>query len=616
MTLTPQQNEAVHTPHHDTLVIAGAGSGKTRVLTERVRYLLEQGASASELLVLTFTRKAAGELIGRLRARIATDPAEADRLLAGMLIGTFHSVALKIIRTEGHILGYRPDSLTVLPVVDADELLRQVHEDMGHCRGKKWKSPFSWQRANEYRDSHYTQRKLPWLDALSMVHENAFVAAYSEYMMRCRELNAMDFGQLLWYTNRLFTDYPAVLERYQRQIKHVLVDELQDSDEVQYNLHDHFAPPGSFFGVGDTRQSIYGFRGARPDLMVGRHPDATVINLTDCFRCGNTIVDGANNLIAINNEPLAEPMVGATKRHGQIIHTNGRSEELMVEHVMGFQGYGYSLSDIVVLARTHRTLRRLQAVCIEENIPHHRVGGNFEICESQEFLLVHAAMRLCANPLDNLAFMHLVRSFGLSSKQYAEIRAYASKTRQSHLVAYIAQRELKDGPMIPVAAAARVINDRSGGYIAIMCDIKTTVYLDEFCDALFPEETPLTPLVVKFWTHNCGNMTLIDALAWYSLRDSQDDIPTGEHLTLMTVHAAKGLEWPVVVVAEMQEGTFPSSRSFRVEGGIEEERRLAYVAMTRASERLLLHYRRPEDQNQDRKITQPSRFIQETRSAP
>jgi superfamily I DNA/RNA helicase len=617
--LTDLQLQAVNTTSHDTLVIAGAGSGKTRVLTERIYNLLTVwGASPSELLVLTFTRKAAGELIGRLKERFSdTEPSKSDAL-KGMLIGTFHSVALRILMAEGEVLGFRPRELTVLPVADADMLLKRICQDFGYYDGKrKWKAGWSWDRIERYRESVYTQSPMG-IDSESDTVDYAKIM--QEYFCRCKELNALDFGQILMYANRLFVDFPQILERYRRRIKYVLVDELQDSDLVQYNLHDHFAPPAEFFGVGDTRQSIYGFRGARPDLMVKRHPDATVVNLVDCFRCGDKIVFSANRLIGYNAEPLAEPMVGATGRAGKVSLVHGRSASLAAV-IKSLDAEFYGHADIVCLARSHRILKRLEEICQEYKIPAYRVGKRFDLCETDGFQLLHACLRLCANPDDNLAFLHLLGIFKLGNTAYATIRAQGAAQHLSHFRTLIRLRD--DDPEIPVVALARQISNLS------KCNpgppfspLPLEMPIAELCRGIWPDlcasdswtgEYSVASELYHWWMDNCATMSLQEALHWYALRDSQEDVPEqpGDHVTLMTVHAAKGLEWPAVILFDMEEGTFPASRAVKEEDGLKEERRLAYVAATRAIERLIVHYREQGDQAKDRGIQLPSRFVGE-----
>ncbi len=568
MNLTAEQIAAVQSTAKDVLCIAGAGSGKTRVLTARVQWLIEQcGASPSDLLILTFTRKAAGELIERLTAALG-----GEKELKGMLIGTFHSVALKILRSEGERLGYDPESLTILDQADADVLLEESAKELGYLKinekGKGiWQAPLSMDRVSKFRESQYTGQiiKDEW------AREPSLFKIFRCYQFKMREMNTLDFGSILDQCRLLLRNFPDVLARYRARIKFVLVDELQDSDATQYDLHDFFSPPAFFFGVGDTRQSIYGFRGARPDFMVERHPDARVHNLTGCFRCGSTIVAAANSLIERNHEPLAEPMIAdESTGTGKVAAVHGRSEDIIIEAGKCLQ-HGFAPSDIAILARSHRTLRRLEEVANEMSVPVYRVGARFDVCETEIFRLKHAALRFTINRKDRVAEWRL-RNAGCGAMLEAAIR---DTTAEEYTHKTIYEFVVKHGPA--------------------------------------------KDAVDHFWIRNCGQMTIPEALRWYAMLgtqqyerlDSGEDRPEGGAITLMTVHAAKGLEFPVVIVAGFQEGEFPASRALKERGGDREERRLGYVAMTRAKERLILCYRAPEDQAEGRTITQPSRFIAE-----
>ena len=565
MQLTTSQLIAVTTDSRDVLVIAGAGSGKTRVLVERIVHLLTvRGVQPREILCLTFTRRAAGEmrerLVQRLRDHVDGDPV---RVVGKMLCGTFHSIALKILTDHGSRIGY--ESLTVITEDDSEFLLQTVCEDLGYCRGKKWREGLSAIKVRTALDRTYTSGVEPGVECERII--------VREYKARLYSMQCLDFGSILLECRRLFTECPDVLAGYRKQIKHVLVDEVQDCDTIQHDLHEWFAPPATFFGVGDRRQSVYGFRGARPDLMRERHPDAEVIDLRECFRCGDSIVAAANRLIAHNGDTLAQPMIGATGRAGIVRDITGRSADV-AGAVQSLARDGYAWSDIAVLARRHSTLERLADAMVEAGIPHHRVGAGADICEGGPFLELHAALRLCVNPRDRMAELRLKRMPDARRDQsIAAIRDVLSGRAEADVIA------------TDVGPAA--------------CDIMGRV----------------TPEVV-WWQDHCPDTHIADALRWYAIMDAQDDLPRGNVVTLATIHAAKGLEWPAVIVANCMEGELPGSRAIREPGGIEEERRCAYVAATRARESLTLHYRRIEDQAADRKPQGFSRFIVEAGLTP
>jgi superfamily I DNA/RNA helicase len=602
MNLTPRQREAVETDAAEVLVIAGAGSGKTRVLTERVAHLLcDCGASPSELMVLTFTRKAAGEMKSRLFAALQRrgwdDP---ERECRGMLIGTFHAVAFDMLRSHGDKLGYSPEHLTVIEPADRDMLIKQVARDLGYLKGDTWGTGLSMKKVLTFVEKSYVTGH-----AVTPENELEFRCSkvFSEYCARLFSLNALDFGHILLQCKYLLgsTD---VVQAYCTRIKHVLVDEIQDANTIQhYGFLDFFPQPATFFAVGDRRQSIYRFRGARPDLMTEKHPAATVIDLQDCFRCGADIVAAANSLIAVNADPLAKPMISATGRDGAVELRAGRSADIAdtvkwCHHMAGFQW-----ESIAVLARTHRTLKRLDEVFEDTKIPHYRVGGGLEICDTDEFRLLHAALRLSVNPRDNLAFLRLAPQFGLCASEYSAVRARAAKDGIGDFAAMGVLGLLKNELAKLVAGP----DPREE-------DPRLSLYVRQLASAM----PHLRLAASDWWVEYCIGMDVPEALRWFALRDVQDDVPEKQDVvTLLTVHAAKGLEWPCVIIVGLNEKEFPCGPAVRDPDEMEEERRLCYVGITRGAERVTLHWRRAVDQAKPRPggrkviIKAPSRFLKE-----
>ena len=555
------------------------------VLTERVVHLLtERGVSPSELMVLTFTRRAAGEMIARIIARLSESGwSKPEAGIAGMLIGTFHSVALRILQAHGDVLGYTKERLTVIDEDDADLLMKEVCSDLGYLRNKKWTDGLSWKKVKKFRDDHYCGRA----PAKGVDHEGRI---YLEYQTRLFGMNALDFGMLLIQCRRLFAASEVILRQYHQTIKHVLVDEIQDTDAVQYNLHETFSPPATFFAVGDFRQCIYNFRGARPDLALERHPDAEIIDLRDCFRCADSIIGHANQLIAHNEGNIGEPMIGKTKRQGAVPSTVGRTSSLVYRLQVVHQ-IGYAWSDIAVMARSHRPLKRLAEFMKDAGIPHHKVGQGFDVCSTDPFREMIAAMRLVVNKKDDLAFLRLKDQ--LAPHDFKAIQVMAAKEGCSLWDAMIRTS--------PVQAATHP-------FVKKIAEATADNAAQKFAEIL----TTITPDTLAFAAKHFNRMTIEDALRFCSLRDSQDDIPGGNRVLLLTVHAAKGLEWPCCIVLDMNEGNFPSGLALKDPRGAEEERRVAYVAFTRAREQLVLHYRRAEDQNVERGVKAPSRFLKES----
>lgn len=589
MNLTPTQLRAVATDSREVLIVAGAGSGKTATMAARVAHLLANGATPDQFLVLTFTRKAAREMRDRIQSASGND-------MAGAMIGTFHSVALSVLRRHADRLGYNPDTMTTITPDDQDLLLALACRDLGYLKGKdKWATGLSMKRVQSALDAYYTGMKLEKPDA----RLDVVVQRYGNMLYN---MNALDFGSMLKETNRLFAECPDVLAEYRGKIKHVLVDELQDADETQYILH-HWFDEATFFGVGDPRQTIYQFRGARPDLMRTKHKDAEVIDLCECFRCGNFIVEFANRLISHNGD--FPPLVGATGRAGAAWMIGGRTADI-IDEASKQREFGYQWSDIAILSRNHKGLERLEWKAKEAGVPVYRVGKAFDITTTDEFRNVLAALRLVVNPRDDLAFLRLATyvSPTIQGEELAQLRGLAAAAGESLFTTLVTSRS-SPGELWENIASCWRAGDADRNVVEVACGIGSSLPLSE-----------KYARCMGFWTDHCGSMSVCEALEWYTLKDSQDDVNTRDAVTLITCHAAKGLEWPVVVVCNLNEGTFPSSRAIREPGGIESERNVAYVALTRARERLVMHWRSPEDQAEREGGPDPqSRYIGEAMGA-
>lgn len=601
--LTVRQFQAVTTPAEDVLVLAGAGAGKTSTMVQRIAHLLAHGASASDLLVLTFTRKAASEMRDRIGTVLIEAGKDAGAHLREMKIGTFHAVALGMITADAEVLGYR-GQLTIADEGDAFFLLERVAAGLGYLNASthQWGPGLSAQTVLKARDDWYST-------GTPVANDTAVGRILSEYRAQLYAMNVLDFGLILVELDRLL-QMPDRAEAWRARIKHTLVDEMQDADEIQYNMHEQLRGGGTFFGVGDRRQSIYGFRGARPELMTEMHPDAQVIDLQECFRCGDVIVRGANRLIAFNRDRLSKPMIGATGRKGRV-QTLEAAIGGVIEMIRVTHSDGFAWSDIAVLARNHGTLWALAGELREHDAPPpcRQVGEVFEIVKSPEFRAIQAMMRLAVNPGDDLALLRLVPM--ITDTTHEAIRAEAVAEECGHFDAWA--RLVDDFPRWAVE-----IRRGESAMTATML-VGSLIYKpDAFTDAGLDKER--LPEVLKFWTDQCPGGTIGDALLWLAMADGQDDHNTdADVVTLCTIHAAKGLEWPVVIVADCNEGTFPSVHALaatlspqeRLEA-IEEERRIFYVAVTRAAERLILHSRPPQPGTKSGAVFKPlSRFVNE-----
>jgi len=623
MELTPQQKLAVETQSPNVLVVAGAGSGKTRVLTARIAHLLEQGADPASILTFTFTRKAANEMKTRVAGLIGEGATNA------MLIGTFHSIALIILERHAKVLGYRP-GISVFTDADQWTVLESVGRDLGYMNGRKW-SAFAKKDVTKALEVSTAKKYCAGIAAtfppdyvaealtsscdMRLSVADALGKLIHGYRNRLFENNAVDFGMILSECQRLFAEREDILKMYQNMFDHVMVDEYQDTDLTQYNLHNWLSPPAHLFSVGDIDQCIYSWRGAHPELMLNlkeARPDLEIIKLEDCFRCGPSIVKAANTLIEHNQDRIPRTLVSSVNYESTVQAVPGRSEDVAGMAKSAHEDGGFGWGDIAVLGRSHRTLKRLENVFKEQAIPCVRIGALSDVCETDAFRDLHAAMRLVANEWDSIAFLRLRRYLFLNDPvSYAEIQRIAAEKSLSHWRAWFTKNEGCGRYGFVHAIGVLRPSDTTTSMMAVG-DPSVVGALVHYLAKMYGEGERLDDLerARDFWEKSVPNMMLHEALRWFVLKDIQDEIEATKDphkVSLMTVHAAKGLEWPCVVVAGLNEGSFPSSR-----GDEEEERRLCYVAITRAKERLVLHYRRDCDQAEGRKTKPPSRFLSES----
>lgn len=586
MNLTGQQLEAVTTWSGRALVLAGAGSGKTAVLTERIAHLIERReVDPHSIMALSFTRKAARQIRERLTQRLGGDEA-ASKIVRQITSGTVHSVALQILQSYGDRLKYQPTKLTILNPDESDLLLETVIDDLKYrIHSGSWRDGLSMRAVQSFieRGSAGEPRGK---DSVGRASLDALHTIEREFYGRLFAANCLTFGRILTECRRLLENHDDVLSLLRRRYQHVIVDEVQDSAAVEWSLFEAIAPPAHLFVVGDLRQSLYGFRHARPDILeeLARAPDTQIIDLQDTFRCGDSIVECANRLTTHMAGNLARPMRGATGRVGKVDQFAGDWPAL-AGAVAREHARGYGWRDIAILARSHRRLDAIQAELVLAGIPFHRAGSAFDLCASDSFKALHSILRLTANQRDYMAWLRWCGFRGITSSERLSIEAEAWSSGSAPFAVW-AERSCQDcivgSEDIKIAELLTEIENRFG--------------------ASFGAES-------KWWLERCDCMTLREALNWYGLHqirhDNQEDMEAKDAVTLATVHAAKGLEWPCVIVAGANEGDLPSRQSMKNESSLAEERRIFYVAITRAIERVVVHYR-PATEEKDRK---PSRFI-------
>lgn len=557
MNPTKSQQQAIDCNAESMLLIAGAGSGKTATLTARIQRLVSEGVSPSSILCLTFTRKAANELKERLAKLIGSSSSKK------IWAGTFHSISYRILSQWGSKIGYQTDSgksITVITPEESEDLLKEII--------KAYKYDGTLKSISEARSVLAHDGTEP--------EDLNIKRIIGEYHARLKECNAVDFDLLLLEVQKLFKAYPAALEFYQTKFDHIFVDEYQDTDQVQYNLHE-ILKPKHLFCVGDSDQAIYGWRGASIGIILAfeeAHTGAEVIKLEECFRCADVIVGRANSLIENNKNRIEKTLIGATGNEGVFEVANESTPDFIAEYISEFMAFE-NPAQIAVVARTHRALEAIELACRGVALDVLRVGKATAEVEAEEtFQFMRAYLRLQLNPRDNIAFLTANR-IGFR-QELKEIWKHANMHGCSWYESY--------GDIEPITPEQSLLE-----FYAAAC--------------AYIEAEPVQS-VIEYMEHFWPGITADDFLTAYQLRDSQLELEkkNNDKITLITAHAAKGLEWDNVLIVDFDEGRFPSKMALKSDN-LEEERRLAYVAFTRARNRLLI-FRNAE------KV--PSRFIAES----
>jgi len=582
MNLDSQQKAAVETGSKKALVLAGAGSGKTRVLIERIAHLVEnKKVSPYEILAFTFTRKAAGEVKSRSEERIGN---QANRIT----MGTMHAIALKLIKRFGEIIGTKTKNVTVYSQWESDFLLKEVARDMGLFK-KSWKIPKK--DINKAFSDYYERGQEP------QEHHPAY-KLFKVFIQVCKENNALTYDSLLTGM-KILLPHVAQYLHYQ----HILVDEIQDISPMQWSIINMLCDltGASLFVVGDIDQSIYAFRGAVPGYLLAHEKEFDIYRLETNYRSCEEIVYTANKLINFNKDRFEKTMRAKhdNRGTGQIISIHKNKNSAAIADMLSQKN-----GKVAVLSRIHGLLQKVSRLLEEKGIDHAYIGGKAKLTNSEKFRRFHAFLKLIVNPYDNFAFLLIKDLIGLSPVEYQHIRSEAVTKGKSHFQEWLYNgnvhgskwKQFFKGPL----------EDAPLDEIIIM---------DEICE--MPEGFEEAISFADEWAEEHQQSKVTEYLDWLATYDIQDELTADQHdIKLMTVHAAKGLEFPTVIIAGCNEGLFPHSRSIGEVDEIEEERRLMYVAMTRAEDRLILTVRpeRSEDFKGNIKYTPVSRFLAEARS--
>lgn len=623
--LNGPQQEAVKHRGTPLLVLAGAGSGKTRVLTYRVAALIQEGVRPENIFAVTFTNKAAQEMKERLEGLVG----EAAR---GLWVSTFHSACVRILRREAHLLGYRPN-FVIYDTDDQQAALKEVLKELD-LDDKKYPPRSLAQVISMAKNDLKTPER--FLDGAATFREQQQGQIYRRYQEKLRELNAMDFDDLIMQTVFLWQQNPLVLRYYQQRWQHILVDEYQDTNHAQYILVRLLAGKGdNLCVVGDPDQGIYGWRGADIGNILAFEEDfprARVILLEENYRSTRPILQAANAVIQ-HNEGRREKRLWTRRREGELLHlyraTDERDEGRFIagEVYRRHQQEGRPFSDFAVLYRTHAQSRALEEAFIQAGVPYEIVGG-LKFYQRKEIKDILAYLRVIANPDDSLSLLRIINvpRRGIGEATLARLEAAAASEGES---LYRVLERVDTIPGIPARGrqALRELvemldNLRQRQEKITVTDLVATILQETGYQAeLEAERTPEAQArlenlkefqtVTRSYDQGAPESSLGDFLTQVALVAESDTYSGNAAVALMTMHTAKGLEFPVVFLAGLEEGVFPHFRSLDDPAEMEEERRLCYVGMTRAREVLYLTHAWTRNLYGSTMSNPPSRFLDE-----
>jgi len=615
--LNPDQQDAVLHPSGPLLVVAGAGSGKTRVLTHRVAHLINQGTHPMRILAITFTNKAADEMRERVEALVG---AVAER----MWVSTFHSACVRILRMNAEQIGY-PKNFSIYDQQDAQRLIGYVIRDRG-LDPKRFPA-----RGAQARISLWKNELIGWQTALSDA-DNTFdtkhAEIYREYQSRLLNAGAMDFDDLLVNTVKLFREHKDVLAQYQQRFEHILIDEYQDTNVAQNEIVLMLGDAHhSVCVVGDTDQSVYRFRGAdfRNILQFeNAFPEVTVVVLAQNYRSTQTILDAANAVISNNQERKPKELWTDIGVGDLVVRYYADDEfdeaQFAVSQLAKLKkSRGRQWRDMAVFYRTNAQSRVLEESLMQAGVPYKVIGGT-RFYDRREIRDALAYIRCAANPLDEVSLKRIlnVPKRGIGDTTVDRLDAYTNKERVGFALALRRTADAGVGPAAAKAIAAFValldeLQSRldEGPGLVLRHALEASGYIKELeAEDTIESEGRLENL--QELIGSASEFTQVDEfLERVALIADTDQIDSDNHVTLMTLHSAKGLEFPVVFIVGMEEGIFPHSRALVDQSELEEERRLAYVGITRAKEKLFLTHAWSRNLHGSTQYNPPSRFLDE-----
>ncbi len=615
--LNPEQQDAVYHPGGPLLVVAGAGSGKTRVLTQRIAWLISQGVHPSEILAITFTNKAADEMRHRVADLVGG-------LSKAMWVTTFHKACVRILRQHADALDY-PKQFTIYDSQDSKRLVGYVIRDMG-LDPKKFPAGAAQSRISLWKNELVTPARA--FDGAEHIVARRHAEIYREYQARLEKAGAMDFDDLLVNVVRLFEKFPDVLRHYQERFRHILIDEFQDTNQAQNRIvlmlgevHKNVCV------VGDSDQSIYKFRGAdmrNIDEFESAFGEATVVILSQNYRSTQTILSAANAVISQNLGRRPKDLWTSAGDGERIVRYYAEDEYDEASWVSSTardlnNKEGRQWGDIAVMYRTNAQSRAIEESLMRSGIPYKVVGGT-KFYDRREVKDAIAYLRAGANPLDEISIKRVlnVPKRGIGDTSIGKIDAYAAAHGVSFIEAMRKSTEAGVGGAASkgIAAFVALVDEMhaslaDGPAALLEVAMNTSGYLTELENEDTVEAAGRLENIAEL-IGSAAEFTQVDEfLEQVALVADTDDLDGENHIVLMTLHSAKGLEFPVVFLVGCEEGIFPHSRTLTEPDELEEERRLAYVGLTRARERLFVSHAWHRMLFGQSQYNPPSRFLSE-----
>jgi DNA helicase-2/ATP-dependent DNA helicase PcrA len=631
--LNPPQLEAVTLPYQSALILAGAGSGKTRVLTTRIAWLIQTGQlSPQGVLAVTFTNKAAREMLLRISAMLPINT-------RGMWVGTFHGLCNRILRAHHRDAGL-PQAFQILDSADQFAMIKRVMKSL-NVDDEKYPPKQAQYTINAAKEQGLRAAKVEAFDDFS----RKLVTVYDAYDAQCNREGVVDFAELLLRCYELLAKNEILREHYRARFKHILVDEFQDTNRLQYSWLKLLAGPNNvIFAVGDDDQSIYAFRGARAGNMIDFEKDFhvdKVIKLEQNYRSQGNILDAANALIRNNQTRLGKNLWTAQGSGDPLRLYEAMTDLEEASYILGevqqLKHEGIELSDIALLYRSNAQSRVLEHALFNAGISY-RVYGGLRFFERQEIKHALAYLRLVANPEDDGAFLRVVNfpTRGIGSRSIEQLQDLAT-SRGVSLWQAACSNALSGKAGLSIAGFVRLIDSmrstcavlplpeavdhvvESSGLSAYYRNeregeerLENLGELTNAAAAFVSADGPIAQVTEQGEIQSKGFPALAEFLAHASLEAGEHQAAEGaDALQLMTVHSAKGLEFHAVFITGLEEGLFPHENSISEPDGLEEERRLMYVALTRARRRLYLTLAQTRMLHGQTRYNIASRFVEE-----